>query len=354
MLTVLDKVLTFVLTLGFLVFIHELGHFLVAKLFKVPVFEFAFGLPFGPKLRLFRRGGTDYTLRPLIPLGGFVAFADPEAEPDTVREQMEVYHQKPIYQRFSVILAGPIASLLLGWWLFALFAGLYGIESGRPVLTQVMAGKPAAAAGLKPGDEILTLDGASVTPGSFREKLALSPGRSVTLAVQRKGEPQPLTIALTPQEELEGKLRIGRIGVGIGASERRPVGGPGEALSDGWRRTAEYFDSMKRIFGSFRSVKENIGGPVGIAGAVSQASEVGFIAKIDLAARLSLGLFVFNCFLPIPALDCGQMVLLLIEAVRRRRLSDEQQGKVMAGSWAFLLAFLLFATFNDITRLIKP
>ena len=100
MLTILDKILTFGLTLGFLVFFHELGHFAVAKLFKVPVYEFAFGLPFGKKFLLFKRGGTEYTIRPVVPLGGFVAFADPEAEPEVQLEQMEEYHNKPIWQRF--------------------------------------------------------------------------------------------------------------------------------------------------------------------------------------------------------------------------------------------------------------
>jgi regulator of sigma E protease len=349
---ILDKILTLVITLGFLVFFHELGHFAVAKLFKVPVFEFAFGLPFGPKIRLFRRGGTDYALRPMIPLGGFVAFADPDASEETQLEQMEAYHEKPVWQRFLVILAGPIASLVLGWWLFALFAGLYGIESGNPVLKQIVANRPAAMAGLKAGDEVLSVNGDNVTQSEFVGRLSMSPGRPVTLVVRRPKTAEPLTITLTPREEYEGKMRVGRIGVAVGGSEVRPVTGPGEALSDGWRRTREYLQSLKSVFSSFRSVKENVGGPVGIASAVSQASDVGFSAKLGLAASLSLGLFVFNCFIPVPALDCGQMVLLVIEAIRRRRLSVEQQSRVMAGSWAFLLAFVLFATFNDITRLL--
>ncbi|MGC4043989.1 MAG: M50 family metallopeptidase [Armatimonas sp.] len=352
MLAFIDKILTFVITLGFLVFVHELGHFAIAKLFRVPVFEFAFGLPFGPKIRLFRRGGTDYTLRPAVPLGGFVAFADPEASEEDQLDQMEQYHQKPVWQRFLVILAGPIASLGLGWLLFVLFAGMYGIESGNPVLKQVVANRPAAIAGLKAGDEVLAVNGDNVTQSAFIDRLSLSAGHPVTLKVRRPGTAQPMTFTLTPREEYAGKQRVGRIGVVVGGSEHRPVSGIGEAFSDGTLRTSEYLKSLKTVFSSFRTAKENVGGPVGIASAVSQATEIGFPAKVMLAAQLSLGLFVFNCFIPIPALDCGQMVLLVIEAIRRRRLSLEQQSRVMIGSWAFLLVFVLFATFNDITRLL--
>ncbi len=351
-LTFIDKFLTFVLTLGFLVFIHELGHFAIAKLFRVPVFEFAFGLPFGPKIRLFRRGGTDYTLRPMVPLGGFVAFADPEASEEDQLDQMEQYHQKPVWQRFLVILAGPLASLWLGWMLFVWFAGMYGIESGNPILKQVVANKPAAVAGLKAGDEVLAVNGDNVPQSAFVDRLSLSAGRPITLKIRRAGTAEPLSFTLTPREEFIEKQRVGRIGVVVGGSERRAVSSPREAFSEGSRLTSEYLKNLKNVFSSFRTAKESVGGPVGIASAVSQATEIGFPAKLMLAAQLSLGLFVFNCFIPVPALDCGQMVLLVIEAIRRRRLSIEQQSKVMIGSWAFLLVFVLFATFNDITRLL--
>ena len=352
MLTFLDKILTFALTLGFLVFFHELGHFAVAKLFKVPVYEFAFGLPFGKKFLLFKRGGTDYTMRP-VPLGGFVAFADPEAEPEVQLVQMEEYHNKPIWQRFLVIAAGPLASLLLGFLLYVATGVLLGVpdENARPILRQVVAGKPAAQAGMKVGDEILSVDGQTKNVEGLIAAISASPGKPMTFVVKRKDAPEPVTISVTPREETDAGKTVGRIGIGPD-SDSRPMKDIGEAFAFGVSATKGNLVAFKQIFSSFKQVKENIGGPVGIAGAVSQATETGFWAKLGLAASLSVSLFVFNCFVPIPALDCGQMVLLLVEAIRRRRLSNEQQSRVMIASWAVLFTFFLVVTFNDIRKLI--
>lgn len=353
MLTFLDKILTFALTLGFLVFFHELGHFAVAKLFKVPVYEFAFGLPFGKKFLLFKRGGTDYTMRP-VPLGGFVAFADPEADPEVQLVQMEEYHSKPIWQRFLVIAAGPAASLLLGFLLFVALGVVVGVpnEKSHPVLNQVVAGRPAEKAGLKVGDEILTVDGQPKTVEGLIAAISASPGTPMTFVVKRKAVSEPVTVAVTPTEEVSAGKVVGRIGIGPDYLSRRPMNGLGEALAYGSDQTLDKLQRFKEIFSSFRQVKDNIGGPVGIAGAVSQATDMGFWAKLLLAGSLSVSLFVFNCFVPIPALDCGQMVLLLVEAIRRRRLSNEQQSRVMIASWAVLLTFFVVVTFNDIRKLI--
>ena len=353
LLTNLDKILTFVLTLGFLVFFHELGHFAVAKLFKVPVFEFAFGLPFGKKFLLFKRGGTEYTIRPVVPLGGFVAFADPEAEPETQLAQMEEYNSKPIWQRFLVIAAGPAASLLLGFLLYVATGALLGVpdENARPILRQVAAGKPAEKAGLKVGDEILSVDGQTRNVEGLIAAISASPGKAMTFVVKRKDSSAPLTVTVTPREELDAGKKVGRIGIGPG-SDSRPMKDIGEAFRFGADATIGNLKAFRQIFSSFKQVKDNIGGPVGIAGAVSQATETGFWAKLGLAASLSVSLFVFNCFVPIPALDCGQMVLLIVEAIRRKRLSNEQQSRVMIASWAVLLTFFVVVTFNDIRKLI--
>ncbi len=353
MLTFLDKALTLALTLGFLVFFHELGHFLAAKLFKVPVYEFAFGLPFGKKIRFFRLGGTDYTIRPLVPLGGFVAFADPDADEETVMAQMETYHQKPIWQRFIVILAGPIASLLLGYLLYVAVGIVLGVpdKNSPPVLAQLVEGRPAAVAGLKVDDKIVSVDGKPQTVESLISTISAAPGKPLTFVVARKDAPAPVTIQVTPREETDGSKKIGRIGIVPVASERSKTS-LSEALSFGVDATVANLMAFRQIFSSFRQVKENVGGPVGIVSAVSEASKLGFWAKLSLAASLSVSLFVFNCFVPIPALDCGQMVLLLVEAVRKKRLSTDQQNRVMIASWGILLTFLLVVTFNDISKLL--
>ena len=195
------------------------------------------------------------------------------------------------------------------------------------------------------------MDGQSKTVETLIAAISASPGKPITLVVQRKDAPAPVTISVTPREELDAGKKVGRIGI-LPGSENRPMKNLGEAVGFGVAQTRVNLRAFRQIFSSFKQVKENIGGPVGIAGAVSKATDMGFWAKLGLAASLSISLFVFNCFVPIPALDCGQMVLLLVEAVRRRRLSNEQQSRVMIASWAVLLTFFLVVTFNDIRKLI--
>lgn len=375
----LTTALTFVLIFATLVFFHELGHFLFAKLFKMRVEEFALGMG-RPKLRLFSDGETEYTLR-AFPLGGFVRIAGMEIEDSyesrftgtekqdnhpsddglettnisTLRqEESEVagvdtngFNSRPIYQRFLVILAGPVFSLLLGYFAFVCMLSLYGAPEG-PATTRidgVTAKGPADKAGINPGETILAVNGKTVRIGSeMINAIRSSQGAPIRLSVEALADKAVREVTLTPQMDTEDGKRIPRIGV-ITAQVHRRVGA-GEAFRMGGRYVSVYFQLIGKIFASGHA-KEAVGGPVAIVKAVNQAKSGGGEATIGLLAQLSLSLGIFN-MLPIPILDGGHLALMFLEAVRRRKLTAEQTQRVFATGLAIIGLFFVYVMIKDI------
>lgn len=387
--------LTFILVLGVLVFFHELGHFGFAKLFKMRVEEFAIG--FGKRVvRVFHDGETEYNLRAL-PLGGFVRIAGMEIE-DSVesrltgggggdaaryradaadsgrpepaaavntntalleQEAAEVDHavangfnSRPVYQRFLVILAGPVFSFLLGWFVLCLLGVTVGSPVGPPT-TQIVfveTGKPAERAGLKPGDTITAINGRPLADGDALVKILQgSAGKPLRLSVRTLDRPNVLReVTVTPRAETDkrtGKI-VGRIGIAPGSRLERV--GWAESFREGTVRTALFFD---QLFGIFRAgpkeVGKNVGGPIAIFGATRQAVNAGPGQIMSLLASLSLSLGFFN-LLPIPVLDGGHLMLLTLEAVRRRKLTAEQTQRVLATGFAIIAVLFVVITFKDI------
>ena len=371
--------LTFVLIFATLVFFHELGHFLFAKLFKMRVEEFALGMG-RPKLRLFSDGETEYTLR-AIPLGGFVRIAGMEIEDAyesrvtgtgtkesraddglettniiTLRqEEAEVagvdpngFNSRPIFQRFLVILAGPVFSLLLGYFAFVFLFSRYGVPEG-PATTRiegVIAKSPAEKAGIAPGDTILSVNGKTVRLGDeMISAIKASGGKPIRLSVESGLQKVVREVQLTPMMDTEDGKKVPRIGVQPGQLRRQV--GTGEAFTLGGRFVGVYFQLIGKIFASGHA-KEAVGGPVAIAKAVNQATKSGGgEATISLLAQLSLSLGIFN-LLPIPILDGGHLALMFLEAVRRRKLTAEQTQRVFATGFAILGLFFVYVMFKDI------
>lgn len=350
----IEKVLTFALIFGILIFLHELGHFLAAKLFKFKVYEFALGLPFGKKWRYFHDGETEYTVRSVL-LGGFVGFTEADADEPTRERQMEAFHAKPVWQRFWVILAGPLASLLLGYLALVAFVKVDGLPlPGKPTnrIAVVDSKMPAAKAGLKTGDAILAVNGTPTPDGEVLvSTIRGSEGKPLRLRIQNQGVEREIQV--TPQVvEDEGK-KISRIGIAP-LPEVRPAT-LGEAFQAGGLMSLRYFEQLGSIFQSAAKVKENVGGPIGIATVVSQTVEEGGLGpKLSLLGTLSLSLFAANLFLPIPVFDGGQILLLFIEAIRRRQLPKEVQMRVAISGWVMVMALFALVTFNDLRRLIFP
>lgn len=346
----LDTAVTFIVIFALLVFFHELGHFLLAKLFRMPVEEFAIG--FGKRVvRIFHDGETDYTLR-AIPLGGFVRIAGMEfdelAEADGAPEpRSDGFNQRPIYQRFAVIFAGPLFSLILGYLGFVLLVGVRGVASGMSTrVERVVAGMPAAAAGIEAGDVVRRIDGTAVTRGEEVVRLIRqSEGKSLLLEVERAGARRVIAVAPTVTTD-EGR-KIARIGIEQQVLTRSAT--LGEALTEGGQQVIAYFDLLGQMFRKGK-VKENVGGPIAIASMVRQSVDYGLPAKVALLAQLSLSLALFNLF-PIPVLDGGHIVLLGLEGMRRgRKLTSAQAQRVFMTGFAILAMLFVYVMFNDITR----
>ena len=383
----LQKILTFVVIFAVLVFFHELGHFWLAKLFRMRVDEFALG--FGPRLlRVGFDGQTEYNIR-AVPLGGFVRIAGMDIEDAAERrltgtapaaapkehaenstettnavlmqqEAAEVdqadpngFNSRPIYQRFLVILAGPVFSVFLGWLAFCSIGAIYG-ERG-PVTTRiaaVTAGDVAERAGLKVGDTVVAIDGKPLEDGiSMVMAIRGSAGKPLRFTLQdQAGARREVTV--TPRTEREGGASVGKIGISPYAPPLRRVG-LARSFALGNEQLTEWLQQFAAIFSSARRVKDSLGGPIAIFQATGQAVDAGGPVPLLLLANLSLSIGLFN-LLPIPMLDGGHLALLTLEGVRGRKLTAEQTQRVLVTGLAIIAFLFVWVMFNDITRLFRP
>lgn len=349
-----------------IVFVHEMGHYLVARWNGVAVQTFSIG--FGKELWGFNdRHGTRWRLS-AIPLGGYVRFVgdlnaasmpDPEAEallPPEERKRMFI--NKNVWQRMAVVVAGPVANLLLTFLLlYALLMG-YGRYTITPVIGEVIPGGVAAGAGLMAGDLVTSVDGFTVRGfEDFQRLIATSPGRPVTVTVDR--DSQDLSFGLTPEsvettDRFGNPHRIGRIGVSRSIEEGdvqfyRP--GAIEAVSMTIEdmnlivvRTAAFIGDLFTERRDFR----NLGGPIEIAKASGEIASLGPTAMVFFIATVSLSIGLFN-LLPIPMLDGGHLAFYVAEAIRGRPLSPQvQELGFRVGFAAIMSLFILVLVTNTI------
>lgn len=336
---------------GLLVFIHELGHFAVAKYFDIRVHEFAIG--FGPVLAGFDRGETRYNLR-LIPLGGFVRMAGME---DGDQEEPRGFAKKSVGARAAVIAAGPIMNFVLASLLFSAFLFLVGTEQVQvprlgavPATCQaVVAGQsvaspcPAYAAGLRPGDLIKSINGTPI--GTWDDILATigaSDGKPISVVVQRDSEQREFRIQPLRNPD-------NRWVVGIGAEVRRES--PGRALVQGPVMTVRTLGEMvvgltAMVTGQ---VKPQLAGPVGITRTIAEQASRGWANLLFLTAYLSINLGLFN-LLPIPALDGSRLVFMGVELVRGRGVEPQRENMVHFVGFLILVGLMLFITYGEVIR----
>ena len=431
----------FILVLGTLIFAHESGHFFVAKLFGVRVLVFSFG--FGKRLFGFRRGGTDYRVS-LIPLGGYVrmagdvpseraAAATPESsvEGEQATGAPDEFLSKPKWQRFLILLAGPLMNILIAV-VFVAALGTIGTESLviEPVVGEVTPGKAAARAGLQPGDRIVAIDGERID-GFDDLRLAISLHARTPLRVEYIRNGVRRTTVLTPERENSEFGPIGRAGIGayfpsivgrvkpgslaaraglrqgdrivavngqpvaeyptfdaaMNAAKRRPVtldverGGArlhillpaapfdpadpyrgflpptevrklsiGAAIKDSFRQNWKWLRyaviTIGRLLRGEASVKE-LSGPASIARISGEMLRRGWVEVIALMAMISLQLGVMN-LLPIPVLDGGHIMILLIEGIARRDLSLRVKERIQQVGFAVLAALMIVVLYNDV------
>ena len=349
--------LILVIVFTVLIFFHELGHFLAAKMFRMKVEEFGFGLPFvfpQFKIRLFYDGETEYTIRAL-PIGGFVRIAGMEIEDATEESANDAdkprdgFNYRPLYQRFIVILAGPVFSFLLGWLTYCFIGAVVGVpDKTATSIAQVIPNSVAQSAGLREGETLTALNDKPVDSiKTALETIRQYPGKPLTLTLKDKsGATRQVT--LTPREEIEGGEKVGKVGVQL---QEIPLSmhrlGLGESFRLGTAATLIWFQEMGRLVKS-GAIKDNVGGPVAIFSETQKAAEQGGVERpLMLIAQLSLSLGLAN-LLPIPVLDGGYLVLFMLEAVRRRKLTARQMERVMLGGLAVLFTLFVAVTFKDI------
>ncbi len=338
MLTILAAVFVF----GVLVTVHEFGHFITAKLTGMRVDEFAIG--FGPKLYQQKDGDTLYSLR-CIPLGGYnkIAGMDPD---DPITE--DGFNSKSIPKRMLVILAGALMNFILPVILFTGIFLVQGMERpvNEPVLGSVVREQAADRAGLKPGDRIVAVNGAPVsTWNEVVERLRDNGAKEVTVTAQTGGRVQELKMMPEFNKELGRPL----IGISPKFENIRP--GPLEAAKLGVQYTGFIIKAMVNGLHNIITGKAaaDVAGPIGVAQMAGEVAEQGVLPLMNFVAFLSINLGVIN-LLPLPALDGGHFVLLVLEALRGKPLGKEAMIRIQTIGIVLILALTLFSTFKDITR----
>lgn len=335
--------ITFVLVFGTIVFFHEFGHFSAAKLAGIRVEEFALG--FGPTLAGKEVGETKYSLR-AFPLGGFVRLAGMEemvleGKEGPSADDQGSFQNKSLPWRLATIAAGPLMNFVLAIVLFTLFFMFITLP---PRISHVEPASPAEIAGLLPGDEFVSVNGQAVDDTErIIELIKMSPGQQMAIGIKRQDK--FMTLFVTPQDD-QGE---GRIGVAIEfAKHRYPfLASARAAVSRTWAVTAQLVGDLSRMITGKQ--KADISGPIGIVQLVGQTARQGFGDVLFLAILLNINLGLLN-LLPIPVLDGGWLVILVVEAVRGKPLSAEARGVVQFIGLALLVLLMIFATFKDIAR----
>lgn len=362
----LSYALPFLAVLTVIVFIHELGHFLVARWCGVKVDVFSVG--FGREIFGWNDSrGTRWKVG-WLPLGGYVKFhgdanaaSMPQTEPPSSVRDREDFHGKPVASRAAIVAAGPIANFILA---IVIFAGAYsfiGVPVSMPVIDQVRPDSAAEAAGMRSGDIIRSIDGVEIVSFTdIQRRVADRAGIPLTIVVERDGQEQELVvtpIATEISDGAGGTIRVGLLGISrdIGRDLRYERKGPVEALT---LAVGETWFVIERSLGYVKGVvlgresADQLAGPLRIAQVSGQAAAVSFAALLQLAAVLSVSIGLINLF-PIPLLDGGHLLYYAIEAVRGRPLGPAAQELGFKVGLAFVLMLMGVAFWNDILHLKK-
>ncbi len=356
----MNSAISFIVVLGVLIFVHEFGHFLFAKLCGVRVLKFSLG--FGNKVVGKKWGETEYLLS-AFPLGGYVKmYGEQQGEPVPESERKRSFSHKPVWQRFLIVFGGPLFNLLFAVFLFVFMFSLAGLPEPVDTTTigQIAAGSAAEKAGLQVGDRIVAINGQKTTSWmEVSEAIKNSGGKSVTLKIERKG--RELTITATPTMEkvknIFGEVVGERYLLGITRDdeiEYKKVGvveSVKAAFIQTWNLIYLTIMGIIKIIERVVPASE-LGGPIRIAEIAGQQLEAGWMNLLYFMGLLSVNLGILN-LLPIPVLDGGHLVFLTIEAIRGKPLSEKVMEISQKVGIAFLATLMLFVFYNDIFRIVQ-
>jgi regulator of sigma E protease len=353
----------FLALLTVLVFIHEYGHYIVARWCGVRVEVFSIG--FGPEL--FGRTdshGTRWKFS-AIPLGGYVKMFGQGAnllegqagKALTEADRQVAFDYKSVWRRMAIVAAGPIANYVFAAFIFAAIFAIHGKEVAAPVIGTVMPDSAASEAGLQPGDRVLALNGTSV--GDFediREFVQLNLDQEIAITLDRGGTVQTVTARPTisvATDALGNEMRLGRLGVMAAGKADRVEMGVVESAVEGVKRVFEVSGAMlKGLWQMVTGVRpaDELGGVIRIGYLSGEIAQIGIWSLISFAAMLSVNLGLVNLF-PIPLLDGGHLTYYAIEAARGKPLGERIQEWGFRIGVAFVLGLMLFATWNDLVFL---
>lgn len=362
-------IIPFLFVLSIVVFFHELGHFMVARWCGVRVLTFSVG--FGPELFGWNdKQGTRWKLA-AIPLGGYVKFAGDEnavSVPDhetldrmTAAEKSGAFHLKPVSQRAAIVAAGPIANFILATVIFACIFSVVGQPIIQARVDTVNQDSAAAEAGFQPGDLVVSIEGKEISGFNDMQRIvSVSAERELSFVVERGGSEVELTATPRLREVTDrfgNAQRIGLLGISRSTEPEDVVVQRYNPLTATWMGVGEVYFIIDRtlsyIWGlvAGRESADQLGGPIRIAQMSGDVATLGIAPLFQLAAVLSVSIGLLNLF-PVPMLDGGHLVYYAVEALRGKPLSEKTQEWGFKVGLALVLMLMVFATWNDITRLL--
>ncbi len=328
MVTVIVAMLVFTL----IVVVHEGGHFLAARMSGIKVEEFAVGM--GPLVAGKKKGETLFSLR-AFPIGGFCKMMGEDEE----NKDPRAFNNKPVASRMAAIAAGPALNLILAVLLFSLVI----TPVAAPIVGQATKDKPAAKAGITTGDTIVEINGTPIEKwDQIRSNISKHQGAEVSILLENKGVTR--TVKVTPEKTTEPNQFV----IGIVPTTKIT----GFSLTQGVKTTAFITDAMFQVLGKLitgKASSQDVSGPIGIVKELNDAAKTGIWQVIFLTALISLNLAIFN-LLPIPALDGGRLIFLLLELIRRKPIAAEKEGMVHFIGFVALMVLMVFMVYMDAVK----
>ena len=344
------NLLLFIIILGIIVFVHEFGHFIFAKITGVYVYEFAIGM--GPKIWSKQGKETEYSIR-AVPIGGFCQLAGEDLDDDEIKKvpKKKRLQSKSAWERFLIMVFGPMNNFILAVILLFFIALVWGGSTMNPIITEVENNSAAAVAGIEKGDKILKINKHKIsTSDDISLYLAVAdPKKTNTIQVEKpNGEKEIYKVK--PKKIKENGKETYRYGIGIAQKRTKGVG---QAFVYTYKKTISIFKQMFITLGYLFTggIRLNqLAGPVGIYSIVGEQSKAGIANLIYLMAFLSINVGVIN-LLPIPAFDGGHILFIIIEKIKGSPVNPELENKIHAVFLVLLMLLMVVITFNDILRL---